>query len=81
MKNTEAILNKIIEILNSNPVCLQQIEMMQKQATKNGLTKEQWEAVKASLLTSLFFKMCEMIPEFKEKLGEDIYNELKKPEK
>ena len=76
MKFTESTLEKIRNILNENSVCQKQMEVLKKKAIENNVSVEQWEEMKVRIMTTLFYKMCEMIPEYKDRLGAEIYEQL-----
>lgn len=78
MKFTESTLEKIRNILNENPVCQEKMGLLQEMAIENNLTTEQWEEMKIRIMTTMFYKMCEMIPEYRNQLGAEIYEELNK---
>lgn len=78
MKFTEITLEKIRNILNENPVCQEKMELLKEKAIENNLTTEQWEEMKIRIMTTMFYKMCEMIPEYRNQLGAEIYEELNK---
>lgn len=76
MKFTESTLEKIRNILNENSVCQKQMEVLKEKAIENNVSVEQWEEMKVRIMTTLFYKMCEMIPEYKDRLGAEIYEQL-----
>lgn len=77
MERTEKHLEKIRKIMNTNTTIQSQMDMLAETAVEKGITKEQWEEFKVRMMTSMFYKMAEMIPEMKEDLAKDIYEELR----
>lgn len=78
MKRTLKTLERMRDILNTNPVIQAHMEALTQKAIDNGVTVEQWEALKVKIMTALFFQMCEIMPEIKNDLAADIYEEIRK---
>lgn len=78
MGRTSKAITQICEILSTNPKCQALTEMLMNQAIEKGVSADEWETMKAQLVTSLFFRMCEMMPELKEGLSADLWDELQK---
>ena len=76
MKRTEKHLEDIRQIINSNETIQAQMDLLAKKAVEKNITREQWEEFKVRMMTTMFYKMAEMIPEIKEDLCKDIYEDL-----
>ena len=76
MKRTEKHLEDIRQIINSNETIQAQMDLLAKKAVEKNITKEQWEEFKVRMMTTMLYKMAEMIPEIKEDLCKDIYEDL-----
>ena len=77
MERTAKTLEEIRLIMNTNPVIQAQMDKLAKLAEEKNITTEQWNEFKVRMMTTMFYKMAEMIPEIKENLGADIYEALR----
>ena len=82
MKNTEKLVQKVRKILNTNKECQDMMEILVQKAKSIGMTAEQFEQFKASLMTNIVIKMALEHEDIKkqlcEEMSEDIWNELRK---
>lgn len=78
MKNTEKVLERMREVLNTNPRCQAVMEMLVEKAQQTNMSAKDFEQFKISIMTNLFIKLALDHPELnlKEYLCEDIYQEL-----
>lgn len=77
MKRTAKHLEDIRDIMNTSEVIQGQMNMLAGIAVEKGITVEQWEEFKVRMMTSMLYKMAEMMPEIKEDLCNDIYDTLR----
>ena len=78
MKNTTKLIEKVREILNTNKTCQDMMEVLVEKAKSIGMTADQFEQFKVNMMTSIIFKLAQKDEEIINKLGEDIWNELRK---
>ena len=82
MKNNEKLVQKVRKILNTNKKCQDMMEILVDKAKAVGMTVEQFEQFKASLMTNIILKMALEHEDIKqqlcEEMSEDIWNELRK---
>ena len=82
MKNNEKLVQKVRKILNTNKKCQDMIEILVNKAKAVGMTAEQFEQFKVSLMTNIVLKMALEHEDIKQQLcdemSEDIWNELRK---
>lgn len=76
MERTAKHLESIRQIMNTSPIIQEQMDMLARKAEEKNITPEQWEEFKVRMMTTMFYKMAEMIPEIRKDLGKDIYEEL-----
>lgn len=77
MERTAKHLESIRGIMNNNEAIQKQMDILAEKAVEQNMSREQWEAFKVSMLTTMIYKMAEMIPEIKQDLCDDIFEELK----
>lgn len=77
MNRTAKHLEDIRNIMNTNKTIQNQMDILAKRAEEKNITVEQWAEFKTRLMSTMFYKMAEMMPELKKDLCEDIYEELK----
>lgn len=77
MKRTAKHLEDIRKVMNTSEVIQGQMEMLAGIAVEKGIAVEQWEEFKVRMMTSMLYKMAEMMPEIKEDLCNDIYDTLR----
>ena len=82
MGNNERLIQKVRNILNSNKECQDMMEVLVNKAKSIGMTAEQFEQFKTSLMTNIVIKMALEHEDIKkqlcEEMSEDIWNELRK---
>lgn len=82
MKNNEKLVQKVRKILNTNKACQDMMETLVNKAKAVGITAEQFEQFKVSLMTNIILKMALEHEDIKKQLcdemSEDIWNELRK---
>ena len=82
MKNNEKLVQKVRNILNTNKKCQDMMEILVNKAKAVGMTAEQFEQFKISLMTNIVLKMALEHEDIKQQLcdemSEDIWNELRK---
>ena len=82
MKNNEKLVQKVRKILNSNKACQDMMEILVNKAKAVGMSAEQFEQFKVSLMTNIVLKMALEHEDIKQQLcdemSEDIWNELRK---
>ena len=82
MKNNEKLVQKVRKILNTNKECQDMMKILVQKAKSIGMTAEQFEQFKVSLMTNIVLKMALEHEDIKkqlcEEMSEDIWNELKK---
>ena len=82
MENNERLVQKVRKILNSNKECQDMMEILVNKAKSIGMTAEQFEQFKVSLMTNIVLKMALEHEDIKkqlcEEMSEDIWNELRK---
>ena len=82
MENNERLVQKVRKILNTNKKCQDMMEILVDKAKAVGMTVEQFEQFKASLMTNIILKMALEHEDIKQQLcdemSEDIWNELRK---
>ena len=77
MNRTAKHLEDIRNIMNTNETIQNQMDILAKRAEEKNITAEQWAEFKTRLMTTMLYKMAEMMPELKKDLCEDIYEELR----
>jgi hypothetical protein len=77
MNRTAKHLEDIRNIINTNETIQGQMDTLARQAVAKGITPEQWAEFKTRMMTTMFYKMCEAMPELKKDLCADIYEELR----
>lgn len=77
MDRTAKHLEDIRNIMNTDEAIQEQMGIFAREAKEKNVTEEQWAEFKTRLMTTMFYKMAEMMPEIKKDLCEDIYEELK----
>lgn len=77
MERTAKHLESIRGIMNNNEAIQKQMDILAEKAVEQNMSREQWEAFKVSMMTTMIYKMAEMIPEIKQDLCDDIFEELK----
>lgn len=77
MERTAKHLESIRDIMNNNEAIQKQMDILAEKAVEQNMSREQWEAFKVSMMTTMIYKMAEMIPEIKQDLCDDIFEELK----
>ena len=82
MKNNEKLVQKVRKILNTNKACQDMMETLVNKAKAVGMTAEQFEQFKISLMTNIVLKMALEHEDIKKQLcdemSEDVWNELRK---
>ena len=78
MERTARHLEDIRNIMNTSPVIQNQMDTLAEKAVAMNMSKEQWESFKVAMLNTMLYKMAEMIPEIKQDMAADIYEELRK---
>lgn len=78
MERTARHLENIRNIMNTSPVIQNQMDTLAEKAVAMNMSKEQWESFKVAMLSTMLYKMAEMIPEIKQDMAADIYEELRK---
>lgn len=78
MERTARHLEDIRNIMNASPVIQNQMDTLAEKAVAMNMSKEQWESFKVAMLSTMLYKMAEMIPEIKQDMAADIYEELRK---
>ena len=78
MERTARHLEDIRNIMNTSPVIQNQMDTLAEKAVAMNMSKEQWESFKVAMLSTMLYKMAEMIPEIKQDMAADIYEELRK---
>ena len=82
MENNERLVQKVRKILNTNKKCQDMMEILVNKAKSIGMTAEQFEQFKVSLMTNIVIKMALEHEDIKKQLcdemSEDIWNELRK---
>ena len=82
MKNNEKLVQKVRKILNTNKECQDMMEILVQKAKSIGMTAEQFEQFKVSLMTNIVLKMALEHEDIKkqlcEEMSEDIWNELRR---
>ena len=82
MKNNEKLIQKVRKILNTNKECQDMMKILVDKAKAVGMTAEQFEKFKVSLMTNIILKMALEHEDIKRQLcdemSEDIWNELRK---
>lgn len=76
MTRTTETMNKMTEVLNSNPICVVLTEKLIDKAKRNGATDEQIAEMKQRLFAELFITLCNMDKTIKNNFASDIYDEL-----
>lgn len=77
MNRTAKHLEDIRNIMNTSEAIQAEMDKLARKAEEKNITEEQWADFKTRLMTSMFYKMAEMMPELKQDLCEDIYEELR----
>ena len=82
MKNNEKLVQKVRKILNTNKECQDMMEILVDKAKAVGMSAEQFEQFKASLMTNIVLKIALEHEDIKKQLcyemSEDIWNELRR---
>ena len=82
MENNERLVQKVRNILNSNKECQDMMKILVDKAKAVGMTAEQFEQFKVSLMTNIVLKMALEHEDIKkqlcEEMSEDIWNELRR---
>ena len=82
MENNERLVQKVRKILNTNKKCQDMMEILVDKAKAVGMSAEQFEQFKVSLMTNIVLKMALEHEDIKQQLcdemSEDIWNELRK---
>ena len=82
MENNERLVQKVRKILNTNKACQDMMEILVNKAKSIGMSAEQFEQFKTSLMTNIILKMALEHEDIKkqlcEEMSEDIWNELRK---
>lgn len=76
MKRTAKHIEDIMQIMNASPTIQAEMDKLAVKSVEMNLTDKQWEDFKLAMLTTMFYKMAQLIPEIKEDLGKDIYEAL-----
>ena len=76
MERTRNNIKKISEVMNNEPMIQTVMTSLAERAKQNGVTADEWAEFKNRMLETMFYKMCEMIPEMQNDLALDIYEEL-----
>lgn len=76
MKRTQETVGKIADILTNNDKAQEVMTMLAEKAEEKGLSREEWEQVKAGILTNCFFMVAMKDEQIRNDLGMDIYEEL-----
>jgi hypothetical protein len=76
MKRTQKTVEKMAEILTNNDKVQEVMTMLAEKAEEKGLSLEEWEQVKAGILTNCFFMVAMKDEQIRNDLGMDIYEEL-----
>ena len=58
MENNERLIQKVRKILNTNKACQDMMEILVNKAKAVGMSAEQFEQFKASLMTNIILKMA-----------------------
>lgn len=82
MKNNERLVQKVRKILNTNKECQDMMKILVDKTKAVGMSAEQFEQFKISLMTNIVLKMALEHEDIKnqlcEEMSEDIWNELRK---
>lgn len=82
MENNEKLIQKVRKILNTNKACQDMMEILVDKAKSLGMSAEQFEQFKVSMMTSIVCKLALEHEDIKKQLcdemSEDIWNELRK---
>ena len=82
MENNERLVQKVRKILNTNKECQDMMEILVNKAKTVGMTAEQFDQFKTSLMTNIVIKMAldheDIKKQLCEEMSEDIWNELRK---
>lgn len=82
MQNNEKLVQQVRKILNTNKTCQDMMAMLVEKAKSIGMTAEQFEQFKVSMMTSIVCKLALEHEDIKkqlcEEMSEDIWNELRK---
>lgn len=76
MKRTQETVGKIADILTNNDKAQEVMTMLAEKAEEKGLSLEEWEQVKAGILTNCFFMVAMKDEQIRSDLGMDIYEAL-----
>lgn len=76
IKRTQKTVEKMAEILTNNDKAQEVMTMLAEKAEEKGLSLEEWEQVKAGILTNCFFMVAMKDEQIRNDLGMDIYEEL-----
>lgn len=76
MNRTAKHIEDIRNIMNTNETIQNMMIILANRAIEKNLTKEEWETFKVNMMTAMFYKMAEKMPELKKDLAEDIYESL-----
>lgn len=76
MKRTQETVGKIADILTNNDKAQEVMTMLAEKAEEKGLSREEWEQVKAGILTNCFFMVAMKDEQIRNDLGMDIYEAL-----
>lgn len=73
MKRTQETLKDMGKILTENDQVQEIMTMLAVKAQENNLTDEEWENVKASILSSCFFMIAQKDEKIRNNLAMDLY--------
>lgn len=73
MKRTQATLKEMCNILTENEEIQEIMDMLAAKAEEKHLSSEEWENVKASILSSCFFMIAQKDEQIKNNLAMDLY--------
>ena len=76
MKRTQETVGRIADILTNNDKAQEVMTMLAEKAEEKGLNREEWEQVKAGILTNCFFMVAMKDEQIRNDLGMDIYEAL-----
>lgn len=73
MKRTQETLKEMSKILTENDKVQEIMAMLAEKAEENHLTAEEWENVKASILSGCFFMIAQKDEKIRNDLAMDLY--------
>lgn len=77
MQKTENYLKRMAELFNEHPLVQELLDEIRKVAIKEDWSKEKWEQMKASLLSTVFYKIALEHEDVRNMLVSDVYEMLR----